>query len=50
VAQTTRLAAEIALLSIQSQRLVTSVDLIGSLGGGWSAARLEQRDRGVPPN
>jgi len=47
-AQTVRLSAEISLLSIQSSRLVTSVDLIGSLGGGWDAAQLERRDRGVP--
>jgi NodT family efflux transporter outer membrane factor (OMF) lipoprotein len=46
-AQTTRLADEITLLSIQSQRLVSSVDLISQLGGGWSAAELDQRDRGV---
>lgn len=46
--QITRVAAEISLLNIQSQRLVTSVDLIGTLGGGWSAAQLTQPDRGVP--
>jgi NodT family efflux transporter outer membrane factor (OMF) lipoprotein len=48
-AQTARLSAEISLLGIRSERLVSSVDLISSLGGGWNAARLEQRDRGVPP-
>jgi NodT family efflux transporter outer membrane factor (OMF) lipoprotein len=48
-AQTTRLAAEISLLGIQSQQLVSSVDLISQLGGGWNASQLEQRDRGVPP-
>jgi outer membrane protein TolC len=47
-AQTTRLAAEINLLGIQSQQLVSSADLISQLGGGWSAAQLERRDRGVP--
>jgi len=47
-AQTTRLAAEISLLGIQSQQLVSSADLISQLGGGWTAAQLEQRDRGVP--
>jgi NodT family efflux transporter outer membrane factor (OMF) lipoprotein len=46
-AQTTRLAAEINLLGIQSQQLVSSVDLISQLGGGWSAAQLDQPDRGV---
>jgi NodT family efflux transporter outer membrane factor (OMF) lipoprotein len=47
-AQTTRLAAEITLLGIQSQQLVSSVDLISQLGGGWSAAQLDRSDRGVP--
>jgi NodT family efflux transporter outer membrane factor (OMF) lipoprotein len=47
-AQTTRLAAEINLLGIQSQQLVSSVDLISQLGGGWNAAQLDQPDRGVP--
>ena len=47
-AQTTRLAAEISLLSIQSQRLVSSVDLISQLGGGWDASQLSRADRGVP--
>jgi len=47
-AQTTRLAAEISLLSVQSQQLVSSVDLISQLGGGWSVAQLEQPSRGVP--
>jgi NodT family efflux transporter outer membrane factor (OMF) lipoprotein len=47
-AQTTRLLDEISLLSIQSQRLVSSVDLISQLGGGWDAAQLNQPDRGVP--
>ena len=44
-----RLAAEISLLSIQSQQLVSSVDLISQLGGGWDAARLQRKDRGVAP-
>jgi NodT family efflux transporter outer membrane factor (OMF) lipoprotein len=46
--QTTRLGSELTLLAIQSQQLVASVDLISQLGGGWSAAELNQRDRGVP--
>jgi hypothetical protein len=29
---------------------VSSVDLISQLGGGWDAAQLDQRDRGVPAN
>jgi NodT family efflux transporter outer membrane factor (OMF) lipoprotein len=48
--QTTRLADEISLLSIQSQALVSSVDLISQLGGGWEAAQLDRKDRGVPSN
>jgi NodT family efflux transporter outer membrane factor (OMF) lipoprotein len=48
-AQTTRLTDEINLLSVQSQRLVTSVDLVSQLGGGWGAAELNQKDRGVAP-
>ena len=47
-AQTTRLAAEINLLAIQSQQLVSSADLISQLGGGWNSAQLERPDRGVP--
>jgi outer membrane protein TolC len=47
-AQTTRLLDEISLLSIQSQRLVSSVDLISQLGGAWDTAQLNQPDRGVP--
>jgi NodT family efflux transporter outer membrane factor (OMF) lipoprotein len=47
-AQTARLSAEISLLSIQSQQLVASVDLVSQLGGGWSAAQLDRSDRGVP--
>ncbi len=45
--QTTRLAAEISLLDIQSQALVASVDLISQTGGGWDAAELEHKDRSV---
>jgi NodT family efflux transporter outer membrane factor (OMF) lipoprotein len=48
--QTTRLADEISLLSIQSQALVSSVDLISQLGGGWEASQLDRKDRGVPSN
>ncbi len=46
-AQTTRLAAEISLLGIQSQQLVSSVDLVSQLGGGWNAAQLDRPDRAV---
>jgi NodT family efflux transporter outer membrane factor (OMF) lipoprotein len=47
-AQIARLSAEISLLSIQSQQLVASVDLVSQLGGGWSATELDRSDRGVP--
>lgn len=46
-AQTARLTAQISAVSIQSQRLVASVDLIDALGGGWGRSRLEQRNDGV---
>jgi NodT family efflux transporter outer membrane factor (OMF) lipoprotein len=48
VAQTARLSAEISLLGIQSQRLVSSVDLISSLGGGWNSSQLASANSGVP--
>jgi NodT family efflux transporter outer membrane factor (OMF) lipoprotein len=47
-AQTLRLGAEITLLSIESQQLVASVDLVAQIGGGWNSAELQQPDRGVP--
>ncbi|MGO9361497.1 MAG: efflux transporter outer membrane subunit [Xanthobacteraceae bacterium] len=47
-AQTTRLASEITLLTIQSQQLVSSVDLISQVGGGWNASQLSQPNMGVP--
>lgn len=46
-AQTARLSAEISLLGIQSQQLVSSVDLVSQLGGGWQASELDRPDRGV---
>jgi NodT family efflux transporter outer membrane factor (OMF) lipoprotein len=49
-AQTTRLASEISLLAIQNQQLVTSVDLVSQVGGGWTASELQLADRGVPKN
>jgi len=47
-AQTTRLESEINLLSIQSQQLVTSVNLVSQTGGGWNASDLQLANRGVP--
>ena len=47
-AQTTRLESEINLLSIQSEQLVTSVDLVSQTGGGWNVSDLKLVNRGVP--
>jgi outer membrane protein TolC len=39
-AQVAALSARNALLGIQANRLVTAVDLIEALGGGWTTADL----------
>jgi NodT family efflux transporter outer membrane factor (OMF) lipoprotein len=39
-AQATQLSIEETALSVQQQRLLDTVSLIGDLGGGWSAAQL----------
>ncbi|XBS71721.1 TolC family protein [Acerihabitans sp. KWT182] len=39
-AQVTQLTAQQNALSVQEQRLLDSVSLIGDLGGGWSAQAL----------
>jgi NodT family efflux transporter outer membrane factor (OMF) lipoprotein len=41
-AQTTRFNAENAALSVLSQRLTASVQLVAALGGGWSDDRVPQ--------
>ena len=46
-AQTARLNTEISALSVQNQRLVSSVDLIDAIGGGWNSAQLRARNEGV---
>ena len=46
-AQTARLNSQITALNLQSQRLVTSVDLIDAMGGGWSSTQLKTRNDGV---
>jgi NodT family efflux transporter outer membrane factor (OMF) lipoprotein len=46
-AQTATLSSQITALTVQSQRLVTSVDLIDSMGGGWESAQLRARNDGV---
>jgi NodT family efflux transporter outer membrane factor (OMF) lipoprotein len=46
-AQTTRLSSQITALNVQSERLVSSVDLIDALGGGWDSAQLRTRSEGV---
>ena len=40
IAQTTDLQAEITELAIETRRLQASVDLVRSLGGGWSEPAL----------
>ena len=46
-AQTARLSAQITALNVQSQRLVSSVDLIDAIGGGWDSAWLRASNEGV---
>lgn len=46
-AQTARLSAQITALSVQSERLVASVDLVDAIGGGWDSAQLKTRNDGV---
>ena len=46
-AQTAELSDEVTLVSLQSQRLVASVDLIDALGGGWNSTELDQANDGV---
>ena len=46
-AQTARLNAEITAVSLQSERLVASADLIDALGGGWNSASLNGPNDGV---
>jgi NodT family efflux transporter outer membrane factor (OMF) lipoprotein len=46
-AQTARLNSEITALNVQSERLVSSVDLIDAMGGGWDSAQLKTRNDGV---
>lgn len=40
-AQVTQLSTEQSALSVQEQRLVDTVSLIGDMGGGWSADQLD---------
>lgn len=44
--QTTALNAERAALSLQTERLVTSAQLIAALGGGWSASMPQASTQG----
>ncbi|MGH8291816.1 MAG: efflux transporter outer membrane subunit [Steroidobacteraceae bacterium] len=46
-AQTATLSSQITALNVQSQRLVASVDLIDSMGGGWNSAQLNSHSEGV---
>ncbi|NYT84181.1 efflux transporter outer membrane subunit [Pollutimonas harenae] len=45
--ETTALSTERAALSLMSDRLLTSVQLIAALGGGWDASALEQAEDGL---
>ena len=40
LAQTTQLSTQQDALSVQQQRLLDAVSLIGDVGGGWSADEL----------
>ncbi|WP_049790340.1 efflux transporter outer membrane subunit [Pusillimonas sp. T7-7] len=42
--ETTALSTERSALSLVSDRLLTSVQLIAALGGGWDASQLDQAD------
>ena len=46
-AQAAELSDEVTLVSLQSQRLVASVNLIDALGGGWNSAELNRANDGV---
>ncbi len=46
-AQVTQLSAEQNALSVQEQRLLDSVSLIGDMGGGWSAEALNDTAHGL---
>lgn len=48
VAQTTQLSTEQDALSVQQQRLLDAVSLIGDLGGGWSADELAHAPTQAP--
>lgn len=47
LAQTTQLSTEQDALSVQQQRLLDAVSLIGDVGGGWSAEELAHGPTGV---
>ena len=44
-AQATQLSIEQTALNVRQQRLLDAVSLIGDLGGGWSAAELQNPGR-----
>jgi NodT family efflux transporter outer membrane factor (OMF) lipoprotein len=47
VADTTLFNAQITALTVQSERLVASADLVDAIGGGWDSAQLKTHDYGV---
>ncbi len=48
-AQATQLGIEETALGVQQQRLLDTVSLIGDLGGGWSAAELQNASASAQP-
>nr|WP_231378469.1 efflux transporter outer membrane subunit [Bordetella sp. FB-8] len=50
VAQTTQLNNQQSLLSVEQQRRLTTVTLIGNLGGGWSENALQIASPSTNPN
>jgi len=50
VAQIAALTAQIAEVQVQTRRLQTAVALTGSMGGGWTTAKLPQPDQTIPFN
>lgn len=48
VAQIAALSAELSKVQVKARRLQTAVDLIGALGGGWSAQDLPTPKETVP--
>ncbi len=48
-AQATQLSIEESALGVKQQRLLDTVSLIGDLGGGWSAAEIQNAGTSAKP-